>query len=166
MEELLLEEWRPLAGEFIDYPYEVSNTGCVRSLHGGCFKKLTPLKHRSGYVQAVICKSPSRPKRVTVHRLVQFAFKGPPPTDEYVVNHIDGNKRNNCASNLEWCTHSENLRHALATGLRHPRRKLSSETVRIIRDSNLGARKLAKRIGVSRTVIRKVRSGHTYRDVA
>ena len=51
-----------------------------------------------------------------VHVLVARAFcmKG---NDDTVVNHMDGNKRNNNSSNLEWCTQSENVRHAFDTEL-------------------------------------------------
>lgn len=34
------------------------------------------------------------------------------------VNHIDGDKFNNCVENLEWCTSQSNVRHSIATGLR------------------------------------------------
>jgi len=50
------------------------------------------------------------------HRLVALAFL---PTDSSrpYVNHVDGRKSNNHVSNLEWCSHQENMRHAADTGL-------------------------------------------------
>ncbi len=58
-------------------------------------------------------------KRVAVHRLVAFAWLPEPPTAKHVwINHKDGNKANNHASNLEWSTISQNIRHAVATGLK------------------------------------------------
>ena len=43
-----------------------------------------------------------------VHRIVAFAFHGNPPTDQYVVDHIDTNRRNNRPENLRWLTRLEN----------------------------------------------------------
>ncbi len=56
-----------------------------------------------------------------VHRLVAAAFLGPPPSPEYTcINHVDGDKSNNHVANLEWSTHSENMRQSHRTGLRNP----------------------------------------------
>lgn len=51
-----------------------------------------------------------------VHRLVAQAFVSGYSEGKH-VNHIDGNKFNNCSSNLEWVTRSENMLHAYDTGL-------------------------------------------------
>ncbi|RHZ63858.1 hypothetical protein Glove_327g26 [Diversispora epigaea] len=52
-----------------------------------------------------------------VHRLVALAFCPKEKGKEY-VNHIDGDSTNNKASNLEWCTQKENMKHAVRLKLR------------------------------------------------
>lgn len=61
----------------------------------------------------------TRPKMVMVHRLVAQAFIGNPHKLPQ-VNHINGDRTDNSASNLEWCTASENQKHAIRTGLKDP----------------------------------------------
>lgn len=51
-----------------------------------------------------------RNKLVSVHRLVAEAFL-PNPQNLPHVNHIDRNRRNNGATNLEWVTHKDNMKH-------------------------------------------------------
>lgn len=56
-------------------------------------------------------------EQLAVHRLVALHFI-PNPYQHPQVNHKDGNKMNNHASNLEWCSAEFNAQHALETGLR------------------------------------------------
>lgn len=51
-------------------------------------------------------------KWFSVHRLVAIHFIGDPPTDKHEVNHLDMDKNNNHHTNLEWCTHAENIQKA------------------------------------------------------
>lgn len=53
-----------------------------------------------------------------MHQLVAELFVDNPKPDKYnIINHIDGNKSNNCFYNLEWCNHSMNQEHAHLIGL-------------------------------------------------
>jgi hypothetical protein len=61
-------------------------------------------------------------RHVFLHTLVARIFLDPPKTHLHTqVNHIDGDPSNAAATNLEWVTPSENMRHARATGLMHSR---------------------------------------------
>lgn len=64
----------------------------------------------TGY-KVVILGGRVKPENYYVHRLVAEAFC-PNPEKKRCVNHIDGNKCNNAADNLEWVTYSENQLHA------------------------------------------------------
>lgn len=93
-----------------DYPdYEVSNLGNIRNKKTGTVRKQTD---RKGYRKIRINN-----KDVSVHRLVADAFLDG-DHDGLQVNHIDGNKANNCVDNLEWVTASKNVKHAYSTWLK------------------------------------------------
>lgn len=80
-------------------------------------KVLKTWDNNAGY-QMVALSYNNKIHRVTVHKLIALTFCKKPKSDKYVtVNHIDGNKQNNRADNLEWVTHSENIRKALELGL-------------------------------------------------
>lgn len=121
------EVWKPIEG--YEGRYEVSNSGLVRSLNyhrTGKVKILKTHTDRYGYVCVELPKENNRRKHLTVHRLVAQAFV-PNPKEKPEVNHKDGDKQNNCFSNLEWVTMAENQRHAWINGMKELSRRKSSE---------------------------------------
>ena len=105
-----MEKWRDIPG--YEGLYQVSSEGRIK--RGDRIKSLH-IDH-GGYCTVCLSKH-SVQKNLKVHRLVAIAFI-PNPDEKKTVNHKDGNKKNNCVSNLEWATHSENVIHANNTGLR------------------------------------------------
>lgn len=79
-------------------------------------KILKPLKLTKGYLGIVLYSDNVKAKTFKIHRLVALSFI-PNPNNLPQVNHIDGNKENNCVTNLEWITNTENQRHAIKNGL-------------------------------------------------
>lgn len=106
--------------EVTEFPgYFVSYCGKVYSSHRGALKRKVTRVNENGYERLMLYKDKKAYQR-SVHRLVAIEFC-PNPESKRCVNHIDGNKLNNCADNLEWCTHQENIAHAIANGLSDPR---------------------------------------------
>ena len=105
-----MEEWRDIKG--YEGKYQVSNLGRVKSRH-----KILKPNNVKGYLYVYPSKN-SKKEALKVHRLVAEAFIDN-PENKPEVNHIDGNKENNRVENLEWCTKSENMQHAIKTGLMH-----------------------------------------------
>jgi hypothetical protein len=97
------------------YGYFVTDTGKVFNSRG---HEMRPyLNRRTGYFQIVLRYAPNKAATRYVHRLVAGAFM-PNHAGLCEVNHIDGNKQNNLASNLEWTNKSGNACHAYQIGLR------------------------------------------------
>lgn len=96
--------------------YQVSNYGEVRSFLR-CIDGyvMTPRANQYGRLSVVLYAN-GKGKNFLVHRLVALSFV-PNPRNLNEINHKDGNPKNNHHSNLEWCTSSENTRHAFANGL-------------------------------------------------
>jgi hypothetical protein len=103
------ERWRVIE----DWPnYEISSLGRVRNVRTG---RLLSLGGRSKYIKVTLCHA-GRYVPTPVHILVATAFVHG-CFEGALVNHKDGNKHNNRATNLEWATHQENMEHASRTGL-------------------------------------------------
>ena len=128
-------QWLPVKN--FENLYEVSNTGLVRSIdrvlivkgQWNRFVKGKLLYQNTNkqvcYKQVNLWKN-NQGKFLYVHRLVAEAFINN-PENKPEVNHIDGNKHNNCVENLEWVTSSENSYHASETGLRIYTNRLTEE---------------------------------------
>lgn len=89
------------------WPYSVSNEGHVRNDRTGHIKAYSVTN--CGYAQVALFDN-GKCKRFSVHRLVAEAFV-PNAFNDAQVNHIDGNKLNNVANNLEWVSNSQNQKH-------------------------------------------------------
>lgn len=93
--------------------YQISNLGNIR--HFGKTKLIKQQINKDDY-SIVSLRNGKTKKTYRVHRLVAKAFI-PNPENKPQINHIDGNKRNNCVINLEWVNASENIRHAHKIGI-------------------------------------------------
>ncbi len=118
--------WKDIKG--YEGLYQISLEGDVKSLSREIInkngkaqkypeKRLKPDVHCSNttsYLRVTLCKNHIT-TRFCVHQLVALAFIENPCSKPY-VNHKDNNGLNNHVSNLEWCTHSENMLHAQKQG--------------------------------------------------
>ena len=113
------EEWKAVPG-FEDL-YEISNLGRLKALakkvntwNGGraCQEKLVkPIIQHSGYAHVGLWRN-QKCKQARLHRLVAEAFcPNDDPEHKTQVNHLNEDKLDNRACNLQWVTPKENTRY-------------------------------------------------------
>jgi len=164
------ERWLPVVG--YEGIYDVSNCGRVCRIKaatntwGG---KILKGSVYHGYIRVNLSKE--NIQRIhSVHRLVTAAFLGNCPNGKQ-VNHIDGHKLNNAATNLEYVTPSENIIHAFRNGLSvaargeaNGRSVLTEDKVHSVRRC-LGKESqasIARRLNVARKTISNIARGYTW----
>ena len=186
------EAGRQKVNQFYDVPgyedyYEINAAGVVWSkprhvnspICGG--RRLRPAKRMSifltaGYPAFSVSKN-GKDRPMPLHRVLAMIFI-PNPDNKPEINHIDGDRANFALSNLEWCTHKENMRHAHRTGLIPPSQigpgershaaKLNDEKVREIKRRLLSGEtqiSIAHDYGVVQGTIGFIASGETWSHI-
>lgn len=159
--------WKQVQG--YENIYEVSDHGEVRSIDRSVnnyrVKGRVLRQHDSGkgYPAVALCKN-GKPHTTYVHSLVANAFIPKPDTLlRLVVNHKDGDKRNNDVTNLEWVSYSQNNQHAYDNNLKERgeqfyNTKLTEAQVKEIRKNGKydTYEQIAQQYGVSKATIRDV----------
>nr|DAY70952.1 MAG TPA: homing endonuclease [Caudoviricetes sp.] len=113
-----------------DY-YMISNCGRVFNKYLNIY--LSPGVSGSGYLFVYLSTDHGQ-VMVQLHRLVMMSFYPIPNCNIFQVNHINGDKFDNRIFNLEWCTRSENQRHAFMTGLHKRPSDLNEDDIRHVCD--------------------------------
>ncbi len=133
---------------------EISNLGRVKDKFGYIMQPIRTNKNKYITIQYN--------KTFRLHRLVAELFvENPNKETKTIVNHIDGNKHNNTATNLEWVNSSENQKHAYRTGLQPIKKKIYQidiDTNNIIKVWN-NMKEIKNNLGLSKSGISYCLSG-------
>ena len=152
------EKWLPVVG--YEGLYEVSDHGRVRSPRTG--KDIAPQTQKPLNRVSVMLWKNGKCRLMKVHRLVLFAFVGPPP-EGYECCHNNGNASHNHVGNLRWDTPSSNqmdraIHGTSNRGERCGTSKLTTEQVLAIRADPRLQREIAADYGVRDSVISRIKS--------
>lgn len=153
----------------LHHEFSIDTLGIVRNETKGTVIKGTSITRNNRYVKVHLDKF------YALHRLVAEHFILNPENLPQ-VNHINGDRYDNRVENLEWCSPSENVKHAYKTGLKtnhgtsNPVSKLTEEDViRIwaLRHTNMTARSIRDhlKLHVSVDAVKAVKQGKNWRTV-
>ena len=170
-------EFRTVVYQGVEYEeLEISRCGIMRNKRTGNIYAWSTCGNKYEYLCAMYGRGKGKKKRIKQHRALMETFVENPENKPF-INHKDGNKLNNSLSNLEWCTHRENVEHAKKLGLYESLMaensglaKLNWDIVEYIRknaipkDKKFGFKALAKQFGVYPDAIADVYYRKTWRE--
>lgn len=142
--------------------YKVDEEG---NIYGHRNKILKPHVVNS-YNRVTLCLSKKR-KSVLVHRVVAQAFLNN-RNGFRCVNHLNLNRTDNRAINLEWCTHKRNAEHAIMNGKKYGRRGcgINDKTVNDIKqllNSEIRIIEISKKLDVSYQTVSNIKYGTSHK---
>ena len=168
------EIWKPITG--YEGIYEVSNCGRIKRVKAGKRTRvgyiLKGAPNPDGYLIVTLYKNKT-PKRFKVHKLVMALFNPPMPSPKHEINHINTNRADNHAENLEWLTHAENIKHSVSLGKYRRKSETSSGAklnwakVREIRELVKSGHKrivMAEKYGVCLGAIDAIMQNRTWKE--
>lgn len=118
-----MEDFRKIVSNGLVTEFTVNSNGVVKDSKGLVRKWYD---NGNGY-KVVSVREMAETRMRYVHRLVARAFL-PNPNNLPQVNHIDCDKQNNCVSNLEWISASNNIRHAHTEGRMEKRSEMKTRS--------------------------------------
>lgn len=154
--------------------YKVYRNGIVIGAGG---RPITEYKDVDGYPSFTMGGLHNKRTRIKKHRVMAECFV-PNPSNLPEVNHIDFNINNNDPSNLEWCTHRENLEHSIKAGHlgmnsckgeKNPKAKLKETEVLKIREMLKNGKSISdiRKIFdfVSDSAIKNIKNNKTWKHI-
>lgn len=151
--------------------YTIDENGMVFDIENNRYKK-SYINHK-GYIYYTFYIN-GKSKLFFAHRLVLMTFNPIENMEKLQVNHIDGNKKNNNIKNLEWCTQSENQRHAFRMGLisrkgtKNSQCKLSENQVidiaNMIMDGHT-IKEICMKYNISKSLVSAIRNKRLWTDL-
>ena len=179
------EFWKPFTYKGYNTQYLVGSNGHIIDLSRN--KELRTEIMYNGYVSVDLKlydqeNLSDKPKKYStfLHRIVALTFVyNDDPENKTQVDHLDGNKENNQANNLEWVTPKENIRRAYEKGLhgiykgsKSPHHKLTEEiAIKIailLRDhsKDMTMIEMANFLGVKKHDIETIKYRRAWKDIA
>lgn len=170
------EIWKDVAGT--DGRYQVSNLGRARSFlcrNGIGIKEIPHLlrTHFSArYDYFIVSIKGIVRQHKLIHSTVLESFESKRP-DGFQCAHLDGNKRNNCLTNLKWVTPKENTSHRIihgthGIGVKNPRATITEICAQAILDKldkTWKVTKIANYYSIKHNIVSRIKHGHAWKHI-